>query len=74
MQTQAIWDILNSATENGQSLQIQQEKKQCVVKFIVFFPFSQPNYSRIKNIFRQCNSLDHPIKGPATLMAIMTVL
>ena len=34
-----LWDILNSAIENEQSQQIQQRKKQCLVKFIVFFHF-----------------------------------
>ena len=39
MQTQTILGYSKSATENGQSQQIQQEKKQCLVKFIVFFHF-----------------------------------
>ena len=38
-----------------------------------FFNFFK-NRSRIKNMFRQFNSLDHPIKCSATLMVIITVL
>ena len=38
-----------------------------------FFNFFS-NRSRVKNIFRQFNSLDHPIKCLATLIAIIRVL
>ena len=69
-----VGDILNLTIKNEQSQQIQERKKQSLVKFIVFFSFSFPNCSRIKNIFGQCNSTDHLIKGTAMLMVIMTVL
>ena len=68
-----LWDILNSATEKEQSQQIQPKKNVSLNSLRFFFSFSFPNCSRIKNIFRQCNSFDHPVKYPTTLMAIKTV-
>ena len=41
------------------------KQKQCFFKFFFFQFFS--NTSRIKNIFRQFNSLNHAIKCPTTL-------
>ena len=49
------------------------EKNNVSLNSFFFYNFFS-NRSRIKNIFRQFNSLDHPIKRPTTLMAIMTVL
>ena len=49
------------------------EKNNVSLNSLFFYNFFS-NRSRIKNIFRQFNSLDHPIKRSTTLMAIMTVL
>ena len=49
------------------------EKNNVSLNSFFFYNFFS-NRSRIKNIFRQFNSLDYPIKCSAMLMTIMTVL
>ena len=69
-----IWgkDIMGYINESFES-RYSRKKNNVSLNSLFFFIFFS-NRNRIKKIFRQCNSLDHPIKFPATLMTIMTVL